>query len=219
MVKPDGKVNAVKGYLVFKSAGGKPISRLNAEPFNRLIKSALASPALASPLDQLAAGRLQDFFASLIFARPGLAFPQKIPVSVEEKLVLEEFDYADPDGDGLYTAEIKTPAAPGEYEIITVLSYKDPEQGVKAIKLTTVIDPEGYIYEKIGDKELRVPGAIISLYWLNPETRLRLENAVRDLNNEQILAQWQKFTTSKTETEAQTQVKNLLELLVNKISL
>lgn len=51
------------------------------------------------------------------------------------------------------------------------------------------------------------------------ETRLRLENAVRDLNNEPILAQWQKFTDSKTETEAQTQVKNLLELLVNKISL
>lgn len=166
VVKPEGKVNAVKGYLVFKSAGGNPVSRLNAEPFSRFIK-----PALASPLDRLAAGRLQDFFASFIFSRPGLAFPQKNPVPVEEKLVLEEFDYADPDGDGLYTAEIKTPAAEGEYEIITVLSYKDPEQGVKAIKLTTVIDPEGYVYEKIGDKELRIPGAVISLYWLNPETK------------------------------------------------
>lgn len=51
------------------------------------------------------------------------------------------------------------------------------------------------------------------------ETRLRLENAVRDLNNEEILTQWQKFTDSKTEAEAQIQVKNLLEMLVNKISL
>lgn len=49
------------------------------------------------------------------------------------------------------------------------------------------------------------------------ETRLKLENAVRDLNDQKILAQWQKFVDSKTENEAQQEVKNLLELLVNKI--
>lgn len=49
------------------------------------------------------------------------------------------------------------------------------------------------------------------------ETRLKLENAVRNLNDEEILAQWQKFTESKTEAEAQEEVKNLLEMLVNKI--
>ena len=49
------------------------------------------------------------------------------------------------------------------------------------------------------------------------ETRLRLETAVRDLNDEEILTQWQRFVDSKTETEAQEEVKNLLELLVSKI--
>lgn len=49
------------------------------------------------------------------------------------------------------------------------------------------------------------------------ETRLKLENAVRNLDDEEILAQWQKFTESKTEAEAQEQVKNLLEMLVSKI--
>ena len=49
------------------------------------------------------------------------------------------------------------------------------------------------------------------------ETRLKLENAVRNLGDEQILNQWQKFTESKTEAEAQTEVKNLLEILVSKI--
>jgi Na+-transporting NADH:ubiquinone oxidoreductase subunit NqrC len=49
------------------------------------------------------------------------------------------------------------------------------------------------------------------------ETRLKLENAVRNLNDEQILSQWQKFTESKTEADAQTEVKNLLETLVSKI--
>lgn len=50
------------------------------------------------------------------------------------------------------------------------------------------------------------------------EERLVLENAVRDLNDKEILAQWDKFTASKTETEAQQNVKDLLELLINKIS-
>jgi len=49
------------------------------------------------------------------------------------------------------------------------------------------------------------------------ETRLQLENAVRNLNDNEILAQWQKFVGSKTEIEAQKEVKNLLEILVSKI--
>ncbi len=51
------------------------------------------------------------------------------------------------------------------------------------------------------------------------ETRLKLENAVRNLDNEEILVQWQKFVDSETEAEAQNEVKNLLEMLVNKIKI
>jgi len=49
------------------------------------------------------------------------------------------------------------------------------------------------------------------------EDRLKLENAVRNLGDEEILTQWQKFTESKTEVQAQEEVKNLLEMLVDKI--
>ena len=52
---------------------------------------------------------------------------------------------------------------------------------------------------------------------INFEDRLKLENTVRNLNDEEILAQWNKFIESKDEMEAQREVKNLLELLVNKI--
>jgi len=52
---------------------------------------------------------------------------------------------------------------------------------------------------------------------INFEDRLKLENAVRNLNDEEILAQWNKFLASKDELEAQREVKNLLELLINKI--
>lgn len=51
------------------------------------------------------------------------------------------------------------------------------------------------------------------------ETRLKLENAVRNLGDEEILAQWSKFVESKTEAGAQEEVKNLLEMLVSKIKI
>ena len=50
------------------------------------------------------------------------------------------------------------------------------------------------------------------------EERLILETAVRDLNDQEILLQWRKFTESKIKEDAQREVKNLLELLFKKIS-
>ena len=52
---------------------------------------------------------------------------------------------------------------------------------------------------------------------VNFDTRLKLETAVRNLGDEEILNQWQKFVDSKTESGAQEEVKNLLEMLVNKV--
>ena len=144
VVKPDKPVKSVKGYLVFKSKASQPTS-------------------LELPRDSL--------LASVIFAIPVFAKTQDQPVRVEEKLVFLEFEYTDPDGDGIYTAEIQAPLIEGEYEIITVMDFDDPELGKKEIRLITVVDPEGYIYERDGDKETRIPGAIVSLWWLNPETK------------------------------------------------
>ena len=58
----------------------------------------------------------------------------------------------------------------GEYETITIIDYVDPVKGKQAVRLITVVDPEGYIYEQDGDRQIRVGGAIVSLYRLNPET-------------------------------------------------
>ncbi len=49
------------------------------------------------------------------------------------------------------------------------------------------------------------------------ETRLELENAVRDLKDDEVMVQWQKFINSETELDAQKEVKNLLKLLIGKI--
>lgn len=52
---------------------------------------------------------------------------------------------------------------------------------------------------------------------VNFETRLSLENAVRDLKDEEIMTEWQNFIGSKTEENAQNSVKKLLGILVAKI--
>ena len=49
------------------------------------------------------------------------------------------------------------------------------------------------------------------------EERLQLENAILDLKDQQLLDHWHKFTSSKTESEAQQATVELFELLVNKI--
>jgi predicted MPP superfamily phosphohydrolase len=49
------------------------------------------------------------------------------------------------------------------------------------------------------------------------ETRLSLENAVRNLEDPEIMALWRDFVGSKTEKEAQENVKKLLGVLIDKI--
>ncbi|MFA5877789.1 MAG: hypothetical protein WC845_00195 [Candidatus Staskawiczbacteria bacterium] len=49
------------------------------------------------------------------------------------------------------------------------------------------------------------------------EDRLQLENAIREINNKALLDQWQRFIDSATEEQAQAEVKNLLEMLINKV--
>jgi hypothetical protein len=49
------------------------------------------------------------------------------------------------------------------------------------------------------------------------ETRLKLENMVRSIGDDEILALWNGFVGAKTELEAQDGVRNLLEALVSKI--
>ena len=61
------------------------------------------------------------------------------------------------------------------------------------------------------DKVLRAQGEI------DFDTRLELENSVRNTGDDQIINQWTKFSESQTESDAQEQVKNLLNLLITKI--
>lgn len=61
------------------------------------------------------------------------------------------------------------------------------------------------------DKVLRAEGEV------SFDTRLELENQVRNLNDAPMLEQWNKFVNATDEAEAQFEVKNLLSLLAQRM--
>ncbi len=144
VVKPISPASSVTGYFIFKSATPKVVQ-------TQISRSSL--------------------LASALFSMNDLVEQNPKPISVENKFVLFSFEYTDPDRDGIYTADVVSPVVPGVYEIITVINYKDPVLGTRQMRLITVIDPEGYIFEKNNGKETRIPGAIVSLYTLNTTTK------------------------------------------------
>lgn len=143
VVKPISSARSVTGYFIFQQATPK-ISR------SIMLRSALT--------------------ASALFSMNGLV-EEVDDVPIEKKLVMSSFEYTDADGDGIYTADVITPVVAGEYEIITVIEYTDPTLGTRRMSMVTVIDPEGYVFEKNNGKETRIPSAVVSIYKLNFSTK------------------------------------------------
>jgi len=144
VVKPISSARSVTGYIVFKASTPRVVK-------NSILRSSLT--------------------ASVLFSMNDLVQSIPDPIPVEKKLVLSSFEYIDPDHDGIYTADVASPIVPGEYEIITVIDYVDPVLGSRKMSMVTVIDPEGYVFEKNDGKETRIPSAIVSLYVLNTSTK------------------------------------------------
>ncbi len=142
-VKPDNPVKTIKGYIVFNS---RKVAKSYEKPLSKLT-------------------------ASMIFAGSNITEMQEKSIESEEKLLLSQFEYVDNDKDGIYTAKIQAPIVDGEYEIITIMDYENIELGQKEIRLITVVDPEGYVFENVKGQELRISGSIVSLFWLNPGTK------------------------------------------------
>lgn len=184
VVKPEHAAKSVKGYLVLKSRTRReqtsmrealPLQSMLASIF--FVRPAFAEPAKDAVYHLLAGAGGLDGFDGPATSKlsPGgnsqIAFIGPRGTNVEERLALNEFEYTDPSGDGIYTADVRAPAVDGEYEIITIISYEDPRFGIKEVSLTAVVDPEGYVFERNGGRETRIPGAVVSLSYLNPATK------------------------------------------------
>lgn len=142
IVKVDKPAKNVKGYLVVKNIE-RQVGKINV-------------PATS-------------FMAGAIMATLGQTLGANQEVQIEKKMVLNQFEYNDENNDGIYTAEIQAPLVHGEYEIISIIEYVNTAYGKKELRLTAVVDPEGYIFEKNGNKETRIPDAKVSLLWKNPK--------------------------------------------------
>lgn len=137
-VRPSSPVDSVNGYLIFKESFKKTVAEMSLD--------------------------LQT--ASSILALQNTS--TKTPTIPERELLVQTFSYEDSDNDGVFTADIKTPAVEGTYEVITLINYTDKSLGTKELRLVTVVDPEGYVYylNSNGD-EARVSKAVISIFNAN----------------------------------------------------
>lgn len=108
--------------------------------------------------------------------------------------------------------------------LIGVLIFGNLFFGFRSASLSqklTLIENENKIAEQ-NDKvvsflELFIQNVLKAEGEVNFDTRLSLENAIRNIGDKEILQQWNDFIESKTESDAQNEVKLLLELLVSKI--
>jgi len=144
-IKPEFEAEKVNGYLTFVSRD-KQTAKIDS-------------------------GLIGAILQKLKLIETALAKDNLIASSIENKLLIQEFNYQDSDHDGIYIAEIYSPVPVGEYEVLTEIIYKDKTLGSKLFRLITVVDPEGYVYEKVKGNELRINGALVSLYWLNIQTK------------------------------------------------
>lgn len=105
-----------------------------------------------------------------ILARAGYLLASLVNAdSAPKELLLEKFNYADPDSDNIYEAQIYAPAVKGDYRVRTVIEYAD-EQEEREINMDLVVDPEGYVYTNSVLGEVRIKNAQVSLYQLNSQT-------------------------------------------------
>lgn len=158
--KPENQIKLVSGHIIKLVV--KPsysVKSIKAQFVLRERKEENGSPP--SSTETRSPNNFFDLLVSSVFAQT---------LEPETRFVLIEFELTDPDGDGIYTAEIQTPLVSGEYEIITTLDYEDPEIQDKELRIITLIDPEGYIYTITPQGETRIKDAKVSLFYLNPET-------------------------------------------------
>lgn len=90
--------------------------------------------------------------------------------------------------------------------------WQDAQKTIDAVKSQKTLN------EKVrGFAQLFIDKVLMAEDEIDFETRLILENSVREIGDDEILIKWREFVDSKTEPDAQQKVKNLLLLLVKKI--
>ena len=135
-LKPESETASIKGYLLFKRKAEKTAMEI---PSNSLVANAL--------LAQIEVAQISS--ETLI---------------IEQELLIHSFEYTDLDKDGIFTVEISAPIVEGEYEVLTIINYKDKEKGSKELRMITIVDPEGYVYRLNNGEETRISNVRVSIW-------------------------------------------------------
>ncbi|PIU16578.1 hypothetical protein COT20_00175, partial [bacterium (Candidatus Gribaldobacteria) CG08_land_8_20_14_0_20_39_15] len=151
IVKPSAPANAVTAQFIIKKLSQN---------------SALEEKKNKFSLIPLAMAKSQDTTESQFNIKELIK-----PVLAKEYVLDQKIVYYDNNNDGIWEAEIETPLIQGKFILRIYIDYKDPNLENKSLDTLTLIDPEGYVYTKIQDGELRIKNAVISLYVLDPKTK------------------------------------------------
>jgi len=100
----------------------------------------------------------------------------------------------------------------------TVLTYLYVSSKVKIRNLETVVATQEVNTKIVFFAQLFMNKVLSGSKEVSFDDRLRLENAVRDLNDKEIFDSWQIFTNAKNTTEVQQDFYNLFQLLLKKIT-
>jgi hypothetical protein len=161
-IKPDQPASKVKGYLIFKSNHAKEDKEEVPITDQSATKSAMH--LIVAPVNAAEINASIDVGAS---TKPTATENTK----ETPDLVLSQFEYKESEN-GIWTADVASPLVLGQYELRTVVEYKNKEVRPETVSMVVIVDPEGYVFRKLSDgSEARVTGAVVSIYWLNPETK------------------------------------------------
>ena len=148
IIKPEKPAKSIEGYIIFKSNDTGNVSMKRSSPKN------------SKGLEQTAA-----------------VFITGESVKIDQNtnnipdLVLNKFEYKEGEN-GVWTADVISPQVLGQYELRTIVNFKEKKQSPERISMVVVVDPEGYVYEKLSDgREVRLKETQVSIYWENPNTK------------------------------------------------
>ena len=110
------------------------------------------------------------------------------------------------------------------YIIITILlltnlflgvKYFNASKELKETKIITATQEERTKFTEFN--KVFISEVLEAKSEVNYDTRLKLDEMVKDISNKELTAQWQKFTDSQTEKEAQDETVKLLRLLAERV--
>ena len=101
---------------------------------------------------------------------------------------------------------------------ITLLSVKLYLYSNEIVRLQKIEQSRAVNTKILNFTKLFIEKVLASKTEVDFESRLKLENAIRDINDSELFDQWTKFSQSKESGDAQTNVVILLQMLVSRIS-